>query len=691
MSTYKAPAKKEERLENLRFTRDFDLYLDMLNRLKKEYLIILCLKNTSGQTISETTAEKIRSLGFSKFTAEPEMKYAGVLHNGAAVCDHSSSSYDSFKSFEGNLPNAKIGISFEEKEAEIKINGKDQSLNDKGINIVVYDLKKSKVTDVSCCNMSEEKPEFYHRNFYYNEKYIDTHIYMPESYKDSVTLPMRKSYFSNRKLNVREVERGIFLPTENKYNVDEYGNRMKIYSVYGGICDEDFNFIAGHQLLIPTNTSLDGRHIFGSYRVRSEDILYIDETVLYGGSLTEHPGHLITECFADRLWWIVQNADSDIKIAVEIIWSKGELLSHNYNSFVMEFFDAFGISEDRLIIIKKPTQFKKIIIPDQSSIPLNYCFPYDFTSGFIKPFQHITKQLTPGKYKKIYLTKNKLHNKSTIGEEYFIDFFEKKGFKIINPEDHTIKEKAELMYGAEEVVTLDGTNSLFTVFCKPTVKLTVLTRRMDYWDIAQQLITEAVGIKDFFLVNISGNFLENFSDKALLNYARGLAFTYATKEFAKYVKYVYNEELDITPEESLKKHFFDYLTYFPEYYSKSEYFPIVSGIKMTDILQSLSEVFLSKKLDVSDFIFASDDEIRNKELERRLLREQEGNAKRMEYMSEKAKGFVDEIASLKQSLAQLESENQRLRKENSELSSYMAEIGQLLDALETGNGQQSEE
>ena len=684
------PAKIEERLEDLRLTRDFDLYLDMLNTLKNEYLIILCLKSTSGQNISETTAEKIRSLGFSKFTAEPEMKYAGVLHNGAAVCDHSSSVYDSFRSFAGDLPKAKIDISFEEKEAEIKINGKDQSLNDKGINIVLYDPKKADAADVSCYNASEENPEFYHRNFYYDEQYIDTHIFMPESYKDSVTLPMRKSYFSNRRLNVREVERGIFLPSESTYNLDENGNKFNTYKVYGGICDENFNFIAGHQLFNTRNLGNDSRHISGSYKVPPENITYIDETVLYGGTLIEHPGHLIAECFADRLWWIAENADSDIKIAVELTWGKGELGQNYSSSFVMEFLDAFGISEDRLVVIERPTQFKKIIVPDQSSIPLNYCFPYEFTSAYVKPFQRITKQLAPGKYKKIYLTKSKLHNRSIIGEEYFIDFFEKKGFKIINPEDHTIKEKAELMYGAEEVVTIDGTNSLFTIFCKPTVKLTILTKRMNYWDTPQQLITEAVGIKEFFLVNISGNFLEQFTNNDFAVYARGLVLTYATKEFAKYVKYIYNEELDITPDESLKKYFYDYLIYFAEYYSQPDRFHIIGGIKMTDILRSMNEVFLGKKLDTGEFDFFTDDEIRNKVLERRLFGEQEGSAKKIEYLTEKAKGFVDEIASLKQSLAQLESENQRLRRENSEMSSYMAEIGQLLDALETGNGQQSE-
>ena len=680
-------------LEELRLTRDFGIYLDMLNGLKSEYLIIFCLKNTSGQNFTEAAVEKIHRLGFSNFTAEPDMKYAGIVSRGVVSSDSITPADEPPFGLEGTISDTELFIMFKDKEAEIKINGKDGSLNDKGLNIAVYDLKNREIADVSCCNAAENNPAFYHRNFSCDRQYIDTHIYMPDSYMESVTLPMKRSYASNRRLNVREVERGIFLPTRGIYEIDKHilGDNYKIetYKAYGGVCDENLKFISGHQVLNTRNIDLDSRHILDSYEVKPEDIVYMDETVLYGGTLLEHPGHLITECFADRLWWIAQNADSDIKIAIEMIWHNTKLYEQ-YNSFVMQYLDAFGIPEDRIIVIEKPTQFKKIIIPDQSSVPLNYCFPYEFTKEYILPFRHITKRLTPGKYKKIYFTKSKTHRNNVLGEDYFIDFFEKKGFQIIHPEDYTIKEKAELMYGAEEVVTIDGTSSLFTVFCKPTVKLTILTRRMDFWDTPQLLINEAVGIKEFFLVNTSGNFLDNFSDNVFANYAIGLALIYATKEFRKYVKYVYNEELDVTPEESLKKQLFDYLVYFPEYYSKLPGFQSVNNIKMTDILRGMSEVFLGKKLDTGDFAFFTEDELAAKRLELLIQDEKRSGREKINALTEKAKGFIDEIAALRQTAASLEAENRKLRKDNSEMSSYMTEISKLLDALEAGSGSPTE-
>lgn len=243
-----------------------------------------------------------------------------------------------------------------------------------------------------------------------------------------------------------------------------------------------------------------------------------------------------------------------------------------------------------------------------------------------------------------------------------------------------------MMYGADEVVTVDGTNSIFAVFCKPSVRLTILTRKPDFWNTPHQLINEALGIKEFFLVNTSGNFLENFSDDPFSNFSRGLAFVYVSKEFKKYVKHIYNEELDITPEESLKKHLYEYLANFPTYYSRPAAFRCVKNIKMTDIMRSMSETFLGRELDTSGFDPATDDDLRIRNLVQQLMTEREASAEKIKLLTEKAKEFIDENARLKASAAQLEAENEQLRREKAELTSYMAEISSLLDALEAQGG-----
>ena len=574
----------DECLDNLKHTRDFNLYLDMLNVFKDRYLIILSIKDTSGSNISEESVQKIKNIGFTDYTTESPKMYIGISNNGKVIFNHASDDQATPIYFKGMVENVKLFVSSKSSycgnTAEIIINDEDCSLNERGLNFVVYDCEKTEVVDASSYDAHLGTPPFFHRDLYFSDQYIDSHIYMPKKHMGHIAQILKKSYFSNRKLSVREVERGIFLP-----------NRRIKGKTCGGVCNEKFNFIAGHQDLLPDNGP--HRHISGSYSVKPEDIDYIDETVVYGGTMTNHPGHLIIECFADRIWWFVKNADSNLKIAVTSIWDTLLTKTSKYTNFVEEFLNAFGIPKERIIYIKKATQFKKIIIPDQSAIPFHQVHPYDFTSGYIQVFKHITNQISPAKYKKIYLTKKQTDKKNVMGEDYFIDFYKKRGFEIISPEDYTIKEKAELLYGADEVATLDGTNSLFAVFCKPSVKFTVLARQ-GYYDNPSQPLTNAVaGIKEYYYVNVSGNFINR-------HFFNGLLLICVTDEFVKYVKRYFNEDLDITPKESLKNCLYDYLAYFPTFYSSDfEFFDSIKNIKALEIMQSISEIFLDKDFDTS--------------------------------------------------------------------------------------------
>lgn len=669
----------EECLDNLKYTRDFGIYLDMLNALKDKYLIILCLKDTTDQKVSEELIGKIHSFGFAKYTADPGMKYVGISNHGSIICDVASPADRPPVYFEGTVEGAKLYFSFEGKEVEIRVNDEDQSMYDRGLNFVVFDCESMSTVEACCYDASVERPTFYHRNLNFNKQYVDSHIYMPEKYMDTVTLPMRRSYFSNRKLGVREVENGIFLT-----------NKRVGEEVYGGVCDEEFNFIAGHQVFSPHDSYEDDpRHIRDSYEPPVGRIKYMNETVLYGGSMLDHPGHLITEGFADRVWWIAKHADSDLKIAVELFQWTDE-----YESLAMELFDAFGISNDRIILIKKPTKFKKIIIPDQSSFPVFFSFPYDFTAEFTQTFEYIKSRLTPGKDKKLYLTKSHTLKGNIIGEEFFIDFFRKKGFRIVVPEEYTIKEKAEMMYGADEIVTVDGTNEMFSIFCKPTVKVTILTRYFNFWNSPQQLVTESVGIKDFFMINASGNFLRNTID-TIRDFAWGISLLCVTKEFKKYVKDVYDEELDITPEESLKNNLYEFLAYLPEYYRSDLRWYNFSAKKITflDILKSTSEVFLREEFSTGGFDLSTEKDKLTHEIKRlekenaHFIKENEEYSEKVRLLSDKAKEFIDENAVLKRYIAQLEAEIRLLCDEKSVPASKPTETDQKNNAPEPENGQ----
>lgn len=663
----------EECFDNLKHTRDFDLYIDTLSLLSNRSLLILSVKCRSGggKSITNELISKIHALGFTKFKYNSILEYVGVINKGAVIFDEFSDKVESPPVFDGEVENIKLHVSskaFSSGDiAEIIINSENYSLNEVGLNFVVYDCKMKKVVDSSCYNPTIANPTFYHRNLFCTVQYINSHFYTPSQYINDCARSIRRSYFSNRKLNVTEVDKGIILP--NKH-VDG--------KAYGGVCDQNFNFIAGHQIF-GINPNLHSkavsRHIYDSYSVSTNDIEYMDETVVYGGTMVNHPGHMIVECFADRIWWFVKNPEKKYKIAITTIWEKN-IWSSELDFFVKEFLHAFGLENDRIVFVKKPMQFKKIIVPDQSSLPTGLFSPYEFTNEYIMPFKKIIDNISPANYKKIYLSKNQTAKKNIIGEDFFIDFFSKKGFKIINPEEYSVKEKAALMYGADEIVTLDGSNVVYSVFCKPSARVTALMKESNVWNSSEQLVIEATGIKEFYLVNVSANIFDrNFSD--------GLLLACVTDEFRKYVKYIYHEDIEISYEDSLKSVLYEYLAYVPEYFSSQKYFNIIKNQKMLTVLQNISEVFLGKDFDTSKLDLSTNETDLQKQVTDLAL--QKNN------LTSQVSLLSAENTDLKASVDKLEEEKIEIisqREKNTELlESIQAEIKNLTAASEHFNSE----
>lgn len=651
----------EECFDNLKHTRDFDLYLDVLNCLKNKYLIILSVRDISSQNLSDALLEKIHNIGFSNYKTDIRSSYVGIINSGNVIYNEFSLSAENPVLYDGTIGDIKIFVSSKlpkfGNKAEIIIDSEDYSLNEKGLNFVVYDCEKQEVVDSSGYDLTVAKPTFYHRNLFVDKQYIDEHIHMPKKNINNIILPIKRSYFSNRKLMVQEIERGFVLP-----------DKIIDGKCYGGVCDKQFNFIAGTKKFLPERPSIHAKYIYGSYSVQPEDMEYIDETVVYCGPMIDHPGHLIIEGFADRVWWFIKNADNELKIAVTAVQS---VLSTQENDerFSKEFFDVFGISEDRIIYVRKPTQFKKIIVPDQCFVPINEMYPYEFTSEYTQVFEHMKRNLVPAKYKKIYLTKKQTIRQNIIGEDYFIKFFGERGYKIINPEEYTVKEKAELMYGADEVVTVAGTNSLYACFCKPSVKLTVLSRQRHAWMVEHQPVNEAVGIKDFYLVNVSCKFTnKSFHELTLLG---------VTNEFKQYVKKFFGEELNVTFEESIKEYLYAYCQNIPEYYSVPRYFNVIKNIKMLDILQIMSEVFLGKDFDTSKLDLSTNES--NLQNQVKNLTAQKND------LTSKINALTKENESFKSSKASLEDENKRLNAQLKSMSDVNEALKQQLHTLENTN------
>lgn len=665
----------EECLDNLLNTRDITVYLECLSALKDNYLIVATVKDTLGSNMPEKALDLLHGLGFAKITTVLHKMYVGVCGKGGIIADITGEKPDVTVEFKGEFNGIAFSASSKSwssgNNGDILINGTNYSLNSRGLNIVVFDCEKNKAIDSVGYDSYLATPTFYHKNLEFDDAFFDSHFYIPKKYMDIWKAPYSKRYFSNRKLGVQEIENGIILP-----------NKVINNAVYGGVCDENFNFISGHSTFFSVKDGAT-RHISGAYKVPTDSIKYYEETVVYGGTLLDHPGHLIAESFADRVWWFVKNSTICIKVAFVDMWGD------NTAKFSKEFLELLDIPENRMVICHQPSQFKKIIIPEQSATPLHAIVPYEYTQGVSMVYRHMASKVSPSHFKKIYFTKRCTDKKNVVGEDYFIEFYRKKGFKIIDPEHYTLKEKIEFLIDADEFVTIVGTNSLYAVFCKPTVKLTILTRVKDDPVEIQAFISEVAHIKNIYYIDVSMSFLQR-------KLSWGVCLLGATTEFERYIKDTYNEEIDVTQEESLKNNLYKYLKWFIEYNTSSTCFNFIKNQKMLSILQMMSEVFCGRDFDTSGLdLTTNEDNLRvqvkqltaDLEKSKKYITELENTdanktAKLLDATNVKFEKQVSNLKAAIEMLPNLQSKIDELSKENLELAKSVMFSRQALEIQE---------
>lgn len=579
--------------DNIKHTRDIELYLDTLYALRDRYLIILSVKDTPGELVSEPIFEKVHKLGFSKLTRDRWRTYIGVVDKGELFFDKSNGKVSASLEFAADLDAGHISVVSQtwKYKTSIKINNTDYSLDGRGWNIVVYDYTACAVIDSSVFDSNVENPTFYHMNFELKQDYFDSHFFVSEKYKEGWIIPYKRSYYSNAKPGVKEVENGIILP-----------NKAIDGRVYGGVCDENLNFIAGHS----THNKEFGtrvRYISDGYKVLQKDLKYVDETVVYGGPVLDHPGHLMIELFANRIWWYLNNPDSNFKVAVIL-----STISHiEHQQFIREFFELYGIAGDRLMFVTEPTKFKSVIVPDQCLVPIQIQETYSYTDEYLQVFKKMSSQIEASPYKKIYFSKSKVSRGNFFGEQFFIDYFKNKGYKIINPEDCTLQEKISYMLGADEFATFMGTNAIYSIFCKPSTMITLFSRTNWYSHGYLAAVYEAIHNKNLYCVDVALGFFHE-------NEWNGLFWVGITHEFKKYAKKVFNEEIVTDPKEYLQENLYKYFCRVLDFYSHPTYFNSLKSQKIITILQNMSEVFFGKEFDVSKLDLTTNEDVLKKQI-----------------------------------------------------------------------------
>jgi hypothetical protein len=319
-----------------------------------------------------------------------------------------------------------------------------------------------------------------------------------------------------------EIENGFVLPYRKVIDVKAFD-----YLQEGGVSDCNNKFFTG--LMSNVQFSNSNMSCIRTYEFDKENIKTSNESVVWLGGEIGHFGRLLIDGLS-RSWWLVQNCSYKDKIAIS--YKTFGVKSDTLREVFYSFFSLLGIERERVIFVEKPTQFKYIIIPEQSVYRLDGVTP--FTDMI---FKKIRDSITPGCHKKIYLTRTRFQKTAdnTFNESYFEDFYTSKGYTVIAPETMTIEEQISIVAGADEIVCVDGTLCILSMFAKDNVDITILMRVREFYTPHYHLLSSKGALVTY--VDVSKNFLP-------VEHSQGPFILGITKQWREYVNKKFDIEID---------------------------------------------------------------------------------------------------------------------------------------------------
>ena len=286
---------------------------------------------------------------------------------------------------------------------------------------------------------------------------------------------------------VWEYDDALVLPTRLVPGTAElYGDGL----LEGGVCDRDGCFVAGQ--FRRDDRPESNRSCIRAYAVDEADVCYRDETVVFGGILVSHWGHMLVDA-TSRLWYPATAADPKLKI----VFLRFQKQDFPYGDLLA----LAGIAQERYEIVDAPTRFAKVIVPQETSHSITGRFRKEWISFFNK----VRDGVDPSPYQKVYLTRTAFRIDNVVGEDYFEDYYRKRGYEVFSPEKLSIAEQVELMAGARDIATTMGTISHLVLFAHEGVNIDVLNRSKE--PVAAQVSIDRARQSNAVYIDAYRNFL----------------------------------------------------------------------------------------------------------------------------------------------------------------------------------------
>ena len=171
----------------------------------------------------------------------------------------------------------------------------------------------------------------------------------------------------------------------------------------------------------------------------------VDDDVIFTGlDMRWHFGHFLVEGL-NRLWPLVMPKYNKCKIVFPYNQNGG-------HDFVRQLLGLVGVSDDRIMIIDKPTRFRNVYVPDQSFRIKSWG-----SRANANMYRHMAASVRPAGFERVYVSREKMGARRTIGEEKIRRIFARNGFHVAYPETMSVADQVALMANCRVLAGCAGT------------------------------------------------------------------------------------------------------------------------------------------------------------------------------------------------------------------------------------------
>lgn len=152
------------------------------------------------------------------------------------------------------------------------------------------------------------------------------------------------------------------------------------------------------------------------------------------------------------------------------------------NGTFLELLNLIGIMEEQIVILREPTRYKKIIVPEPSlNTNIFWTKEYETIINHIVE-KAMGKPVKIKTHKKIYLSRKNwaLSYDRDIGEDKIERFFNKNGFKSVSMEKHSLVEQIHILQGADHVASAICTLPHNLLFARDGIKSAIINKMPRY-------------------------------------------------------------------------------------------------------------------------------------------------------------------------------------------------------------------